>query len=429
MRTESPILLKKVRVLNPLKREDYVADILISEGQITAISSSLNPSPDTEIIEAQGLILAPGLVDLYSRSGEPGHEERETLKTLIDAATAGGFTRVCILPNTIPPLDTPEMVQSLSQKSQAISDSKSSRLCFWGNLTIGGKGEQMSELDDLANADIIGFTDGKPIENFVLLRRILEYLQPIERPIALYPLNILLKGNGVIREGIESILYGLPGNPDLSETTAIAAILELIASIRTPVHLMRISTRRGVELITEAKAKGLPVTASTSWMHLLFDTEDLKSYNPNLNLDPPLGNQSDRIALVEGVKSGMIDAIAIDHSPYPYEEKTVAFAEAPSGAIGLELALPILWEKFVKTGQWTALELLQALSTNPLRVLRQQPPVIEPQNSAEVILFDPEKLWTVEINHLKSRSHNTPFLGQEIRGQVIQIWNNHHSSL
>ncbi|PSF32473.1 dihydroorotase [Aphanothece hegewaldii CCALA 016] len=417
------VLLRQVRVLNPLNCEDYITDILIREGQITAITSSLSTPKDTEIIEAQGLILAPGLVDLYSRSGEPGHEERETLKTLIDSATAGGFTRVSILPNTLPPLDTPEVVQSLYQKSQAITDNTSSRLSFWGNLTLGGKGEQMTELDDLANADIVGFTDGKPLENFALLRRLLEYLQPINKPIALFPVNTLLKGNGVIREGTESILYGLPGNPTISETTAIAAILEMIDSIRTPVHLMGVSTRRGVELIRDAKAKGIPVTASTSWMHLVFNTEDIKTYDPNLHLDPPLGNESDLLALVEGVKTGIIDAIAINHSPYTYEEKTVPFAEAPPGAIGLELALPILWEKFVKTEQWTALELIQALSINPLRCLGKQPTSIEPQKNAEVILFDQEKLWTVDRHHLKSRSYNTPWWGKEIRGQVIRIWN------
>lgn len=423
MLTFSPILLKQVRVLNPLNREDHITDILIDQGQITALESLLNPSPDTEIIDAQGLILAPGLVDLYSRGGEPGHEERETLKTLIDAATAGGFTRVSILPNTFPTLDTPEVVQSLIQKSQAITNNTSSHLSFWGNLTLEGKGEQMTELDDLANSNIVGFTDGKPLENFALLRGILEYLQPLDKPVALFAVNTLLKGNGVMREGTESILYGLPGNPDLSETTAIAAILEIIAFLKTPIHLMRVSTRRGVELIAEAKAKGLPVTASTSWMHLLFNTQDIKTYDPNLHLEPPLGNESDRIALVEAVKTGIIDAIAIDHSPYTYEEKTVPFAEAPPGAIGLELALPILWEKFVKTEQWTALELWKALSINPLLCLGKQPTPIQMQKSAEVILFDPQKLWTVDINHIKSRSNNTPWWGQEIRGKVLRIWN------
>jgi dihydroorotase len=418
-----PILLRQVRILNPLKQEDYITDILIDQGQITALESLINPPPDTEIVDAQGLILAPGLVDLYSRSGEPGHEERETLKTLIDAATAGGFTRVSILPNTLPTLDTPEVVQSLIQKSQAISNNTSSHLSFWGNLTLGGKGEQMTELNDLADSNIVGFTDGKPLENFALLRRLLEYLQPFDKPVALFPVNTLLKGNGVIREGTESILYGLPGNPDLSETTAIAAILEIIASTRTPVHLMRISTRRGVELIAEAKARGLPVTASTSWMHLLFNTQDIKTYDPNLHLEPPLGNESDRIALVEGVKTGIIDAIAIDHSPYTYEEKTVPFAEAPPGVIGLELALSILWEKFVKTEQWTALELWKALSINPLLCLGKQPTPIQTQKSAEVILFDPEKLWTVDTNYIKSRSNNTPWWGKEIRGKVLRIWN------
>jgi dihydroorotase len=229
-------------------------------------------------------------------------------------------------------------------------------------------------------------------------------------------------GNGVMREGAQSIRFGLPGNPAIAESTALAALLEVVAAIGTPVHLMRVSTRRSVELIQEAKARGLPVTASTTWMHLLFNTEDLGSYNPNLRLEPPLGNPDDQAALIRAVREGIMDAIAIDHTPYTYEEKTVAFAEAPPGVIGLELALPLLWHTLVETGDWSALELWRSISTNPAICLKQPPSAIAPGQPAELVLFNPQQTWKVVRHTLKSHSTNTPYLGQELTGRVVQTW-------
>ena len=217
----------------------------------------------------------------------------------------------------------------------------------------------MSELADLAS-EVIGFADGQPVKNISLLRRLLEYLKLFNKPVALVPIMRRLQGDGVVREGMQSFHYGLPEDPYISESVALATLLELVALIKTPVHIMKVSTRRGVELIASAKACGLPVTASTTWMHLLLDTEAVKNYDPNLRLEPPLGNQTDREALSEAVKHGVLEAIAVDHTPYTYEEKTVAFAEAPPGAIGLELVLPLLWQRFVASGEWSALTLWQA---------------------------------------------------------------------
>jgi dihydroorotase len=229
-------------------------------------------------------------------------------------------------------------------------------------------------------------------------------------------------GNGVMREGVNSIRFGLPGNPAIAESAALAALLEIIAAVGTPVHLMRISTRRSVELIQQAKARGLPVTASTTWMHLLFNTEDLANYDPNLRLEPPLGNPNDQAALIQGVREGILDAIAIDHTPYTYEEKTVAFSEAPPGAIGLELALPLLWQFLVETGKLSALELWKSLSTSPAICLGQSGKAIAPQQPAELVLFNPQETWNANSHTLKSQSTNTPWLGQQIQGRVVQIW-------
>jgi dihydroorotase len=224
-----------------------------------------------------------------------------------------------------------------------------------------------------------------------------------------------------MREGHDSIVFGLPGIPAIAETTAIAAILECVEEVGTPVHLMRLSTARGVELVRLAKQRGLPITASTTWMHLLLNTASIGSYDPNLRLDPPLGTSADQQALVQGVKEGVVDAIAVDHTPYTYEEKTVAFAEAPAGVIGLQLALPLLWQALVATGQWSALELWSALSTRPAQCLSQTPPAIATGQPAEIVLFNPQESWIADAHSLKSHSANTPWLGRTILGQVMKM--------
>jgi len=414
-------LLQQVRVLDPALETEQIADVLIENNQIRDIASEISDyPPHTELKAAQGLIFAPGLVDLYSHSGEPGFEHRETLTSLGKAALAGGFTRVGILPDTQPPLDTPSHLQWL----KTVTPPETPQFYLWGCLTLGANGETMTELGELATAGIIGFSDGGPLSNLGLLRRVLEYVQPFGKPVALSVRDRALSNNGVTREGKLSLQTGLTGDPACSETTALAAILELVATIETPVHIMRVSTARSVALIAEAKARGVPVTASTTWMHLLLNTTAVTTYDPNVNVSPPLGDRADQAALIEGVKSGVIDAIAVDHTPYTYEEKTVAFAEAPPGVIGLELALPLLWQTFVETGQWKALDLWKALSASPQRCVQQPPLRCAVGEPTEAILFDPKTSWTVSHNHLKSLSANTPWLGKQLTGQVVETFLN-----
>lgn len=418
-------LLQQVRVLDPVSGTDQLADVLIADGFIKAVETKISDwSADTSVRDCRGLILGPGLVDLYSHSGEPGFEERETLSSLLEAAATGGFTRLTILPDTVPPLDNPSGLARIRQQEHRGTEvlAPTPQIYCWGALTLGVEGQQMTELVELAASGVVGFADGQPLSNLALVRRLLEYLQPLGKPVALWACNRQLMGNGVMREGVHSIRLGLPGNPAIAESTALAALLEIVAAIGTPVHLMRVSTSRSVQLIREAKAQGLPVTASTTWMHLLLNTEDLGSYSPNLRLDPPLGNPLDQAALIQGVREGILDAIAIDHTPYTYEEKTVAFAEAPAGVIGLELALPLLWHTLVETGDWSALELWQRISTKPTICLQQAPSAIAPGQPAELVLFNPQETWKVEKYTLKSHSTNTPWLGQQLTGRVVQTW-------
>ncbi|BAY80135.1 dihydroorotase, multifunctional complex type (plasmid) [Nostoc linckia NIES-25] len=425
-------LLQQVRVIDPVSETDEIFDVLIADGYIQAVASRISDiSSDTQIRDCRGLVLGSGLVDLYSHSGEPGFEERETLVSLLQAAAAGGFTRVSLLPDTSPAIDNPALVaqlykrraeESLHSYSPLLSRSPAPLLHIWGAITLDVAGKQMTELADLASAGVVGFTDGKPLENLALVQRVLEYLQPLEKPVAFWPCDRQLAANGVIREGAQALRLGLPPVPASAETSAIAALIELVAAIGTPVHIMRVSTARSVELIATAKAAGLPITASTTWMHLLLDTKAIKSYNSSLHLDPPLGNASDVAALRAGVRGGVIDAIAIDHAPYTYEEKVQAFAEAPAGAIGFELALPLLWQYLVETGEFTALELWRALSSNPAKCLGQKINAIRPHQSAELTLFDPQQTWKVERKNLHTLSQNTPWLGQQLQGRVVQTW-------
>ncbi len=427
-------LLQQVRVIDPVSGSDRSSsDVLIADGAIKAVAQQISDYPaDTQIKDCRGLVLGPGLVDLYSHSGEPGFEERETLATLFAAATAGGFTRLNILPDTTPPLDNPAGLAKLQQQWQQVRGRAEAflpqliqipQLSFWAALTLGVQGQQMTELAELAaTSGVVGFADGQPVENLALLRRVLEYVKPLGKQIALYPCNRQLVGNGVMREGSYSIRFGLPGNPAIAQTTALASILELVAAIGTPVHIMRVSTARGVELIQAAKARGLPITASTTWMHLLVDTRAISSYNASLRIEPPLGNPEDLVALRQGLRAGILDAIAIDHSPYAYEEKTVAFESAPPGAIGLELALPLLWQHLVEESEFSALELWRCLSTRPTECLQHTPKPIAPGEPANLTLFSPQQPWTVEKQTLQSRSNNTPWLGQQLSGRVVKTW-------
>lgn len=417
-------LIQQVRVLDPVTEMDQVADVRVGSGQILDIVAQLpqNTEPE-EVLDGRGKILFPGLVDLYSYSSEPGHESRETLANFLAAGKAGGFTRLGVLPITDPAIDNPAMVVDLLFRRDRLAHTQAlPRLYPWGAFTHGAQGESMTELAELAESGIVGFADGQPLQNTLLIRRLLEYAKPLGQPLALWPCNRTLVGQGVAREGDYSLIYGLPGDPALSETVALAALLETVAEIGTPVHIMRLSTARGVELVRQAKASGLPITASTSWLHLLLNTADLKVYDPNLRVAPPLGNPADQAALIEAVKEGQIDAIAVDHRAYTYEEKTVGFPSAPPGALGLTLVLPLLWQTFVASGQWSALTLLQRLSTGPATCWGQIPSSLQPNQPAEMVLFDPAASWQVNTESLKSPSNNTSWLGKTLQGKVLKLW-------
>ncbi|MFN3927544.1 MAG: dihydroorotase [Pseudanabaenaceae cyanobacterium] len=306
------------------------------------------------------LVMGTALVDMYSTSSEPGYEQRETLDQLRQLAEQGGFARVAVLPHTLPPIDNRTTAQFWHRLGQP--------LLAWGSLTVGLKGEQMTDLADLADW-VVGFTDARPIANWELLRRLLEYVKPLGKPVMLMAQDRNLAGQGVMREGKWSVQCGLAGIPVTAETAVLAGLLELVRLTQTPTHFMRIASARAVALIAQAKADDLPVTASTTWLHLCFSDRATSSYDPRYKVNPPLPSEQDRLALIEGVKTGVIDAIAVDHIAYTYEEKMVAFESAPWGTTGLAEALPQLWRTLVQTQLLPPLTLWQALSSRPAKCL------------------------------------------------------------
>ena len=416
--------LQQVRSIDPIAATDQIVDVLLEQGRLVAIAPQLSIPEGAKVIDGRGLVWGPGLVDLYSRSGEPGHEERETLSAIARAGLAGGFTQLHLLPKTQPALDHPAAIEWVHNRvAQLRSIESLPNIHCWGALTLNTAGQQMTELSELA-PQVVGFGDGGAIASIALLRRILEYSQPIAKPLLLWLWNKDLAGTGTMRQGVQSLQFGLPGIGVMAETVPLSALLELLrdSSIpkpKVPIHLMRISNARSIELIAQAKAEGLPITASTTWLHLLLDSTDLASYDPNLRLAAPLGNPSDRQALIQAVKSGVIDAIAVDHIAYTYEEKTVAFGEAPAGAMGLEFAWAMLWNGLVETGQLSAIELWRSLSTQPLNCLGHGTPN---QPIASSFLFDPNLIWTPQSASRLGQAQNTHLLDHAIQGRVIQAW-------
>lgn len=403
------MLLQQVRVIDPVLNTDQHYDVRLAGGVLQAMAASLTPEPEEVCLDARLWVLAPGLVDLYTQPGEPGFEQRETLASLTAAALAGGFTRVGILPTTQPAADQP--LQLAYWRSRA-------KLWQPYALLAGTPLPELAELAPFAAA----FCHNEPLPSWSVLSNVLSYVQPFGKPVLLWPQVASLAQAGVIYEGEVAAHLGLPSLPPAAETLAVAGIIEILRTLATPVHLMRLSLGRSVELVRTAQAQGLPLTASTTWQHLILTEQALPCFDPHLRLSPPLAATADRDALVEAVAAGSL-TIAIDHQPYTYEEKQVPFAEAPAGAIGLELALPLLWQTWVATGRWSALQLWQALSQQPAAVLNLPAPQLSLGEPLEAVLFNPHQTWTVNATSLKSQSQATAWWNQTLTGQVLGTWN------
>ena len=412
-----PILIRGGRVVDPSRGTDGVADLYIAEGVITAVGSGIAPDEsEVDIVDARGLVVAPGLIDLHVHLREPGNEDVETVASGAAAAAAGGFTAVCAMPNTDPVTDNQAAVGFIRSQGERAG---MARVYPIGAISLGQKGQQLAEFGEMVGAGAVAVSDdGKPVVSSHLMRTALEYARTFGSPVADHCEDPTLTAGASMHEGIVSTRLGLKGYPSAGEEIMVARDVVLAELTGGHVHLCHLSSRGSVELVRRAKEKGLRVTAEVCPHHYTLTHEAVEGYNTNAKMSPPLREAADRESLREALRDGTIDVIATDHAPHHYDAKEREFEDAPNGIIGLETAFALGVTELVETGLLTLPELLLRMSTAPARVFGLGGGTLAVGAPADVVLLDPAARWTVDPSLFVSKSRNTPFAGRELTGRA-----------
>jgi dihydroorotase len=415
------ILIKNGRVIDPASGRDESADVAIAAGRIVSIGKLNADFNASRIIDAAGLVVSPGLVDLAVRLREPGHEHEGMLESEMAAAVAGGVTSLVCLPDTDPPLDEPGLVEMLKFRARNLNQA---HLYPLGALTRGLAGEALTEMAELTEAGCVGFSQAEsPIKDTLVLHRALQYAATFGYTTWLRPQDAYL-GTGVAAKGALATRMGLSGVPVIAETIVLNTIFELVRDTGARVHVCRISSAAGIELVRRAKAEGLPITCDVSVNHLHLTDMDIGYFNAAMRLTPPLRQQRDRDAIRAGLADGTIDALVSDHTPVDEDLKNMPFAEAEPGATALELLLSLALQWGEETGR-PLTQTLAKLTSEPVGVLGDSLGSLASSAGklveggvADLCLFDPAERWTVQPRTLKSQGKHTPFEGHELPGRV-----------
>jgi dihydroorotase len=413
-----PLLLKGGRVIDPSRGFDQTADLLVRDGLVAGVGRGLGAPDGAETMDVRDLIVAPGLIDLHTHLREPGYEDRETIATGAMAAAAGGFTAVCAMPNTDPPIDNQSAVGFVVKQGIA---AEAARVYPIGAVSLGQKGEQLAEFGELVGAGAVAVSDdGHPVASGHLMRTALEYARTFGIPVADHCEEPTLSLGGVMHEGLVATRLGLKGIPAAAEEIMVARNILLARLTGGRVHLCHMSTRGSVELIRRAKQEGLPVTAEATPHHFTLTHEACNGYNTNAKMNPPLREPEDVAAIRGGLKDGTIDVIATDHAPHHYDAKEREFDDAPFGIVGLETALGLGLTELVEGGVLTLPELIARMSTVPARTFRLPGGGLAVGAPADVVVFDPRARTAVDPRRFFSKSRNTPFAGRELLGRVVR---------
>ena len=409
------IHIKNGRVIDPKNGVDSVQDLFIAAGKVQAIGRGPGSYHANRVIDASNLIVCPGLIDLSARLREPGFEYKATLESEMQAAVAGGVTSLACPPDTDPPLDEPGLVEMLKHRAKSLN---LARVYPLGALTQGLNGKRITEMAELHDAGCVAFSQANaPLNDTDVLMRAMQYAATFGYTVWLRPQDEYLAHGGVAHDGEVATRLGLPAIPSCAETIALATILLLARQTGAKIHLCRLSTAEGVEMVRQAKAQGLPITCDIAAVHAHLSEMDLGFFDSNCNLIPPLRSLRDRDALRSGLKNGVVDALCSDHTPVDDDAKLLPFAEAESGATGLELLLPLT----LKWAHETEVPLSQALikiTQVPAKILGIDAGHLSLGHAADVCIFDPDHDCKIEANTLKSQGKNTPFLGYELPGKV-----------
>ncbi len=414
---EKPILLRGGRVVDPSQGIDDVRDVLLTDGAVAGVEREIAPPDGTEVIDVSGLVVTPGLIDVHVHLREPGGEHKETIATGACAAAAGGFTAVCAMPNTDPPIDDPASVGFVVAEGLRAG---AARVYPVGAISVEMKGERLTQIGELVDAGAVGITDdGLPVSDAGLMRLALEYAQTFDIPVAVHEEELALSRGGSMNEGLISTRLGLVGIPNAAEDVMIARDLMLAELTGGRLHIQHVTTRGGVAMIREAKARGVRVTAEATPHHFTLTEAAVENYRTDAKMNPPLRSEADREAVRQGVADGTLDVIATDHAPHHYDEKEQAFAEAPFGIVGLETALGLVVTELVEQGVLDLTGLVERMSCTPARAFNLPGGTLRPGTPADVTVFDPSEEWTVDPSRFLSKSRNTPFTGWTLRGRAV----------
>jgi dihydroorotase len=413
----SAILLRGGRVVDPSQNLDRTADLLLLDGKVEAVGANLGAPDGAQVIDAGGRVVAPGLIDLHVHFREPGQEDVETVATGAMAAVAGGFTTVCAMPNTDPVTDNQAAIGFIVRQAQRAAKA---RVFPIGAITLGQKGEKLAEFGEMVGAGAVAVSDdGKPVVSSHMMRTALEYARTFDIPVADHCEEPTLSHGGVMHEGIIATRLGLKGIPAAAEEIMVARDIILAELTGGHVHLCHMSTRGSVELIRRAKDKGLKVTAEATPHHFSLTHERCEGYDTNAKMNPPLREEADREAIRQGLKDGTLDVISTDHAPHHYDAKEREFDDAPNGIIGLETSLGLAMTHLVHTGLLTLPQLIARMSTDAAKIFHLQGGNLQKGSVADVVLIDPDRVWTVRAEESFSKSRNTPFAGTQLRGRAI----------
>jgi dihydroorotase len=414
-------LLKNGRILDPSQNLDETGSLLIEDAQIVQLGRDVQAEDVAEVYDCTGLWIVPGLVDLHTHLREPGEEHRETIKTGTMAAAAGGFTNVCCMPNTTPPLDNPALVDFIMDKASA-PDAGGVFVAPVGALTRGQKGETLSDLAALKKAGVVAASDeGGPIQDSAVMLRAMEYCLQIDLPVLAHCDDLSLSRGGAMNDGAMSAMLGLPGIPRSAEEIMVMRNCLLSLHTGCRIHILRVSTWGAVEMVRQAKYLGAPVTCEVCPHHLCLTDEAVGEFNANFKTTPPLRTQADIDILLQAVADGTIDCIASDHSPYAPYEVDVPFEEAPFGMSSLESTLAAVLTHVTHKGVLSPLDTVRKLSTSPAQILGLEAGTLRPGGTpvAQVTLIDPDLQWTYDVNRTFSKGKNSAFHGATFRGKAV----------
>ena len=416
------LLIQHGNLLDPETGETRSADVLIRDGRIERIAEGIEPEDGLPTFDATGKMISPGWMDMHVHLREPGQEHKETVETGARAAAFGGFTAVACMPNTDPPIATRDVVEFVRKRAEGLAVD----VYPVGAVTKARAGEHLAELGDMAEGGAVAFSDdGSPVQDAGLMRRALEYARTLDKPILQHEEDLTLNPEGHMHEGAVATRLGVPGIPALAEEVMIARDAMLAEFTGGHVHVQHISTAKAVALVRDAKAKGISMTTEVCPHHFALTDEAVAAsdYDTHTKMHPPLRSAEDVEAIKEGLRDGTIDAICTDHAPHATFEKEVEFTAAPFGILGLETAWGLIGRELIRPGVLTVAEAARKLTVEPRRILRLPTPTLAEGEPANLTIFDAETEWTFEAKHIRSKSKNTPFVGDTLVGRAWAIYN------